>query len=71
MISAHDDSVRLNVAARELGVATKTVKKYCRCQKLRCRQLPSGHWRVVRSSLDALLKETDRCKQAQTGPNGN
>lgn len=61
--SGKDELVRLDVAALELGVATKTVKKYCRCQKLRCRQLPLGHWRVFRSSLDALLGEL------QTGPN--
>ena len=54
-----DDLVRLNEAARELGVTSKTVKKYCRCQYLRCRQLPSGQWRVFRSSLDeAIEKET-------------
>ena len=52
-----DELVRLNVAAKELGVASKTVKKYCRCQKLRCHQLPFGHWRVFRSSLDELQKE--------------
>lgn len=55
--SEKDELVRLNIAARELGVAPKTVKKYCRCNKLRCRQLPFGHWRVFRSSLDALLLE--------------
>jgi predicted site-specific integrase-resolvase len=54
-----DDLVRLDDAARELGVARKTVKKYCRCQKLRCCQLPMGHWRVYRSSLDALRQEID------------
>lgn len=54
-----DELVRLNVAAKELGVAPKTVKKYCRCQKLKCRQLPLGHWRVFRSSLDALRRELE------------
>lgn len=54
-----DDLVRLNVAARELGVSVATVKKYCRCDKLRCRQLPFGHWRVVRSSLDLLRRELE------------
>jgi predicted site-specific integrase-resolvase len=58
-----DPLVRLNVAARELGVAAKTVKKYCRCQVLRCARLPLGHWRVYRSSLDEAL-----AKQAQTYP---
>lgn len=52
--SKADDLVRLNVAAKELGVASKTVKKYCRCQILKCEQLPSGHWRIRRSSLDDL-----------------
>lgn len=51
-----DELVRLNVAARELGVTPKTVKKYCRCELLRCRKLPSGQWRVYRSSLDAAKK---------------
>jgi predicted site-specific integrase-resolvase len=65
MSDERDELVRLNVAARELGVAAKTVKKYCRCDKLRCRQLPLGHWRVYRSSLDALVRELGR----ETGPN--
>lgn len=52
-----DDLVRLNVAATRLGVSTKTVKKYCACDKLRCCKLPGGHWRVFRSSLEALLTE--------------
>lgn len=60
---AQDGLVRLDVAARELGVSSKTVKKYCRCEKLRCQQLPSGHWRVFRTSLDAARGEL------QTGPN--
>jgi len=51
-----DELVRLNVAARELGVTSQTMKKYCRCQLLRCEQLPSGQWRVRRSSLDDLKK---------------
>ena len=50
-----DELVRLNVAARELGVVSKTVKKYCRCKLLRCRKLPSGQWRVYRSSLNEQL----------------
>lgn len=54
-----DDLVRLNIAARVLGVATKTVKKYCRCGKLRCRQLPSGHWRVYQSSLESAYRELE------------
>ena len=58
-----DELVRLNVAARALDVASKTVKKYCRCGKLRCRQLPSGHWRVYKSSLESLVDELE------TGPN--
>lgn len=57
-----DELVRLNVAARELGVASKTVTKYCRCRLLRCCRLPSGQWRVFRSSLDDL-------KLTQTYPN--
>jgi predicted site-specific integrase-resolvase len=52
-----DDLVRLNVAARELGVAAKTIRKYCHCRKLAGHQLPSGHWRVTRSSLDTLRRE--------------
>ena len=63
MSDTRDELVRLNVAAKELGVSSKTVKKYCRCQKLRCRQLPLGHWRVYRSSLDAAVREL------QTDPN--
>lgn len=51
--SGRDELVRLKDAAIELGVTPETVKKYCRCEMLRCRQLPSGHWRVYRSSLDA------------------
>lgn len=58
-----DELVRLNVAAVELGVVSKTVKKYCRCQFLRCRRLPSGQWRVYRSSLDEAVS-----KQGQTYP---
>lgn len=55
--------VRLNVAGRELGVSSKTVKKYCRCGILRCLQLPSGQWRVYRTALDALHA------QSETDPN--
>ncbi len=54
-----DPLVRLNVAAGELAVSAKTVKKYCRCHLLRCLQLPSGHWRVYRSSLQALRAQRD------------
>lgn len=54
-----DELVRLNTAATELGVVSKTVKKYCRCQLLRCLRLPSGQWRVYRSSLDALLAQAE------------
>jgi len=46
---SNDELVRLNVAAKKLGVSSKTVKKYCRCAKLRCQQLPFAHWRVFRS----------------------
>lgn len=60
--TGRDELVRLNVAAEELGVSSKTVKKYCRCGLLDCLKLPSGHWRVYRSSLDAS-------KPAQTYPN--
>lgn len=49
--------VRLNIAARELGIAPKTVRKYCHCKYLKCKQLPSGHWRVYREALDALHHE--------------
>jgi predicted site-specific integrase-resolvase len=59
----HDDLVRLNVAAVRLGLAAKTVKKYCHCGKLHCRKLPSGQWRVYRASLEALVGELE------TGPN--
>jgi predicted site-specific integrase-resolvase len=49
-----DRLVRLDVAARELNVTQQTIKKYCRCGLLLCVQLPSGHWRVWRSSLNAV-----------------
>lgn len=58
-----DELVRLDRAAKELGVSSQTVKKYCRCQLLKCRKLPSGQWRVYRSSLDAA------CKPGETYPN--
>lgn len=65
-LSGRDALVRLKDAALELGVSAKTIKKYCRCRHLQCHQLPSGHWRVYRSSLDAELSRT-----TQTGPNRN
>lgn len=46
--------VRLNIAAQELGLAPKTVRKYCRCGHLKGLRLPSGQWRVYRASLDAV-----------------
>lgn len=49
-----DDLVRLNVAAQELGVTSTTVKKYCRCGQLECKQLPSKQWRVYRWSLESV-----------------
>lgn len=48
--------VRLNVAADELDVTPRTVKKYCEAGLLACERLPSGHWRVLRTSLNALTK---------------
>jgi len=60
--NGRDELVRLNVAAEELGVHPRTVKKYCLCGLLKCEQLPRGHWRVYRSSLDAA-------KPAQTDIN--
>lgn len=54
-----DVLVRLDDAARELGVAQKTVLKYCRCAKLECTKLPFGHWRVSRSSLDRLRRNSN------------
>lgn len=49
--------VRLSDAAVELGVSVKTIKKYCLCGILECRRLPSGHWRVSRAALNALLRD--------------
>lgn len=63
MLDERQTLVRLNVAAVELGVSPKTVKKYCRCHLLRCLRLPKGHWRVYRESLDAIKA------QAETYPN--
>jgi len=54
--AADDDLVRIDAAAHVLGVSTWTIKKYCRCGLLQCIQLPSGHWRVWRSSLNATRK---------------
>jgi predicted site-specific integrase-resolvase len=61
--SGKDELVRLNAAARELGVVSKTVRKYCACGLLKCQRLPSKQWRVYRSSLDALKSK------AETYPN--
>jgi len=56
----NDELLRLNAAADLIGVAPKTIKKYCRCELLRCVKLPSGHWRVWKSSLDEIrLVQTD------------
>lgn len=60
--TGRDELVRLNLAAEELGVSPRTIKKYCLCGLLRCEKLPRGHWRVYRSSLDGA-------KPAQTAPN--
>jgi predicted site-specific integrase-resolvase len=54
-----DHLVRLDAAARELGVVSKTVRKYCACGLLKCQRLPSNQWRVYRSSLDALKSKTE------------
>lgn len=55
--NGQDHLVRLDAAARELGVVVKTVRKYCACGLLKCQRLPSNQWRVYRSSLDALKIE--------------
>jgi len=55
-----DEWVRLDDAGRVLGVTVQTIKKYCRCGLLRCEKLPTGHWRVWRSSLDALRRAPAR-----------
>lgn len=52
MTHDHDDLVRLNVAAKELGLAPKTVKAWCKAGRLVCTKLANGQWRVKRSSLD-------------------
>lgn len=54
-----DELVRLNVAARELGVVSKTIRKYCACGLLKCQRLPSKQWRVYRSSIEALKDKSE------------
>lgn len=42
-------------AARYLGVSVRTVERYIEGGRLTVRRLPSGHRRISRESLDALL----------------
>ena len=43
-------------AAKLLGVTPATVTTYLRQGHLEGVQLPSGHWRVTRESVDQLLR---------------
>lgn len=65
-----DDLVRLNVAAKELGVTSKTVKKYCKAGTLHCSKLESGQWRVYRTALDQLKAQEIRTHVGTLGPMG-
>jgi predicted site-specific integrase-resolvase len=52
-LAAAERLIRLATAALVLGVAPKTIRKYCKCGLLRCQKLPGGQWRVYESSLRA------------------
>lgn len=57
MSESLDQLVRLNDAARALGLTVQTVRKYCQCGVLACERLPGGHWRVYRSALEEILSK--------------
>ena len=43
-------------AGKLLGVDRATVARYIRLGQLRAVRLPSGHWRIPREAVEALLR---------------
>jgi len=43
-------------AGKLLGVDRATVARYVRLGQLRAVRLPSGHWRIPREAVEALLR---------------
>ena len=54
------DLLKLNEAARELGVSYPTIKQWIYRGKLKAIKTPGGHYRIPESELDALLFKAKR-----------
>ena len=57
---AAETLLKLWEAARRLGVSTITVKRYVKRGDLAYRRLPSGHIRIIESSLEQCATRHDR-----------
>ena len=56
----------ISKAAKNLGVCTKTLRRWDKAEKLRCSRTPGGHRRITIVEIERLLQGTLEGSQAQT-----
>lgn len=52
------NTLRINIAARRLGVCAETLKRWLRAGQIRGIKTQGGHWRVTEQEISRRLRKT-------------
>jgi excisionase family DNA binding protein len=56
---SEDELIRLSTASAEIGIPRRTLNRWARNRKIKVVILPSGHYRIRRSTLTEIMKESE------------